>query len=332
MIRGSHQFGFGGHYLWTKSDSVANAWSVGSYTFTGQFTSNAMADFFAGRVGFHRQASENPVKVTQPVAGAYFQDSWKLNRFTLNYGVVWNPFLPMNFFEADIYNFSLDAFNRGVRSTVIPNAPPGFSYPGDPTFEGESGVKTHFNEWDPRVGFAWDVTGDGRTAVRAGVGMGHDYIHHQVHLNTSSVSPFRLTVNLPPGVSLDNPWANYPGGNQFPYLYDPNNPAFPVYTSFLPLPPDLKPTTQYSWDVTLQRQIGPRWFASASYLGTKIVNQLIAEEQNPALSLGFGPCTLYDATIGTDRFYPVCTTAANRDQRRALNLANRGVALGYVTQ
>ena len=87
MIRGSHQFGFGGHYLWTKSDSVANAWSVGSYTFTGQFTSNAMADFFAGRVGFHRQASENPVKVTQPVAGAY-QDSWKLNRVTLNYGVV----------------------------------------------------------------------------------------------------------------------------------------------------------------------------------------------------------------------------------------------------
>ena len=30
VIRGSHQFGFGGHYLWTKSDSVANAWSVGS--------------------------------------------------------------------------------------------------------------------------------------------------------------------------------------------------------------------------------------------------------------------------------------------------------------
>ena len=38
------------------------------------------------------------------------------------------------------------------------NAPPGFSYPGDPGFNGKSGVKTHFNEWDPRVGFAWDVT------------------------------------------------------------------------------------------------------------------------------------------------------------------------------
>jgi len=331
-LKGSHQLGLGGHYLWTKSDSVANAWSVGSYTFTGQFTTNAMADFFAGRVAQHRQASENPVKVTQPIAGAYVQDAWKMKRVTLNYGVVWNPFLPMNFYAADVYNFNLDAFNKGIRSTVMKNAPPGFSYPGDPGFEGNSGVKSHFNEWDPRVGIAWDLTGDGRTAFRAGAGIGHDYISQQLHLNTSSVSPFRLTVNLPPGASLDNPWTTYPGGNPFPYHYDPNNPAFPVYSSFLPLPSDLKPTTQYSWDASFQRQITPRWFASASYIGSKIVNQIQAEEQNPALNLGFGPCTLYDATISADRFYPVCTVATNRDQRRALNVANRGVALGYVTQ
>ena len=136
VVRGSHQFKFGGHYLWTKSDSVANAWSVGGYTFTGTFTGNAMADFFAGRIGQHRQASENPVFVTQPVVGAFVQDTWKLNRVTLNYGVVWNPFLPMDFFEGDVYNFSRAAFDQGVRSTVMRNAPPGFSYPGDPGFEG----------------------------------------------------------------------------------------------------------------------------------------------------------------------------------------------------
>jgi len=332
VVKGSHQLGFGGHYLWTKSDSVANAWSVGGYTFTGQFTGNAMADFFTGRIGQHRQANPNPVRVTQPVAAAYVQDTWKLDRLTLNYGVVWNPFLPMNFYDADVYNFDLDTFNRGVRSTVMKNAPPGFSYPGDPGFEGNSGVKSHYKEFDPRVGFAWDVNGDGRTAVRAGAGLGHDYIHHQVHLNTSSVAPFRLTVNLPPGSSLDNPWATYPGGNAFPYVFNPMNPSFPVYSSFLPLPADLKPTTQYSWDAGIQRQLTRRWFASATYLGTKIINQLAAEELNPALNLGFGPCRLYDATIGTERDYPVCTTAGNRDQRRLLNVSNRGLALGYITQ
>ena len=332
IVRGAHQFGFGGHYLWTKSDSVANAWSVGGYTFTGQFTGNAMADFFTGRIGQHRQANPNPVQVTQPIAAAYAQDTWKLNRVTLNYGVVWNPFLPLNFYNGDVYNFSVDAFNKGTRSQVMKNAPPGFSYPGDPGFEGNSGVKSHYAEFDPRVGFAWDVNGDGRTAVRAGAGLGHDYIHHYVHLNTSSVAPFRLTVNLPPGASLDNPWAGYPGGNAFPYVFNPNNPSFPVYSSFLPLPADLKPTAQYSWDAGIQRQLTRRWFASATYLGTKITHMLNAEEMNPALNLGFGPCTLYDATIGATRDYPVCTTAANRDQRRLLNLSNRGVALGYVTQ
>jgi hypothetical protein len=135
--------------------------------------------------------------VTQPVSAAYAQDAWKLDRVTLNYGVVWNPFLPLNFYDADVYNFSIDAFNKGVRSQVMKNAPPGFSYPGDPGFEGNSGVKSHYKEFDPRVGFAWDVNGDGRTAVRAGAGLGHDYVHHYVHLNTSSVAPFRLTVNLP---------------------------------------------------------------------------------------------------------------------------------------
>ena len=83
----------------------------------------------------------------------------------------------MNFFEADIYNFSLDAFNRGVRSTVMPTLLRDSATRGTQPSKRESGVKAHFNEWDPRVGFAWDVTGDGRTAVRAGVGMGHDYIH-----------------------------------------------------------------------------------------------------------------------------------------------------------
>ena len=49
-------------------------------------------------------------------------------------------------------------------------------------------MKPHFNQWDPRVGFAWDVTGDGRTAVRAGAGISHDYI------NTPSPTPRRITV------------------------------------------------------------------------------------------------------------------------------------------
>jgi hypothetical protein len=332
VVKGSHQLAFGGHYLRTRSESVANSFAVGRYTFTGQFTGNAMTDYMLGRIGFHRQAGQNGVEVTQPVGRVYAQDSWRINRVTLNAGVAWNPSLPLSFFGGEVYNFDRAAFLNGTRSTVIRNAPPGFTYIGDPGFEGESGVRPLYNVWDPRVGIAWDVTGDGQTAIRAGTGIGHDYINHSVHLNTSSVSPFRLTVNLPPGSSLDNPWATFPGGNPFPYSFDPSNPAYPNYAGYLPLPSNLKPATTYSWDVAIQRQLTPSWFASATYVGSKVDNLLVGQEQNPGLDLGSGPCTLWDANIRAERFYPVCTVAGNLDQRRALNLADRSVALGYVTQ
>ena len=94
------------------------------------------------------------------------QDSWRISDVTLNFGVKWNPFLAMSFPGGDIYNFDLDAFYAGTRSTVIPGAPPGFTYPGDPGFAGKSGVNSRYNIFDPRVGFAGDVGGDGRTSVR----------------------------------------------------------------------------------------------------------------------------------------------------------------------
>ena len=48
MVRGNHQFGFGGYYLRGAASTVSNSWAVGSQVFTGQFTGTAMGDFFAG--------------------------------------------------------------------------------------------------------------------------------------------------------------------------------------------------------------------------------------------------------------------------------------------
>jgi hypothetical protein len=232
----------------------------------------------------------------------------------------------MSFPDGDVYNFNRADFLAGKTSTVMKNAPPGFSFPGDPGFNGKAAVNNHYNTWAPRFAFAWDVNGDGRTAVRAGVGIAHDYINQQLHLNTSSSSPFGLALSLPAGVSLDDPWATNPGGNPFPYSYNPANPAFPAYGSYLPLPADLEPTTQYSWNIGIQHQITARWFASGSYIGSKIVNQIAAEEQNPGL---FIPGNCQAGQYGLTAPGP-CSTAANVNQRRVLNLANPNVQLGNV--
>ncbi len=104
-------------------------------------------------------------KLLRPICRGYLKVSQK---FRLNYGIRWNPFIPMQFTQSDVSDFSLSNFYAGKRSTVVPTAPPGFTYPGDPGFNGRSGLDSNFGHPEPRVGFAWDPTGSGKTAIRGG--------------------------------------------------------------------------------------------------------------------------------------------------------------------
>jgi hypothetical protein len=328
IVRGVHQFAFGGHYMRSLTWEVSQAFSSGIFTITGQATGLGMADFFLGQVAQFRQANPNPLNLTQNFFGVFGQDTWKLTpKFTLTYGVRWEPFFPMSFKQADLYNFSLNRFYAGQRSTVIPNAPPGFTYPGDPGFNGKAGIQNNFKNVDPRLSFAWDPSGDGKTAIRLGAGIAHDFIRQDLHENTSSVSPFRLTV-VALGVSLDDPWANYPGGNPFPYNFNKDKPVYAPYGAYLPVPPDMKTTTQYSWNLGVQRQLTGNLFASATYVGTHLTHIWNAIELNPAQYIG-GTCTA--GQYGLTAPGP-CSTSSNVNQRRILNLYNPAASLGYMTQ
>src|SRR6202521_3941757 len=281
-----------------------------------------------GNVSQLRQANPNPLNLNQNFVGLYAQDTWKLtSKLTLTYGVNWAPFFAMSFPQGDVYNFSLAGFLAGRKSTSIPNAPPGFTYPGDPGFNGKAGINSRFGNVDPRVGLAWDPFGDGKTAIRVGAGIAHDFIEQDLHLNTSSVSPFRLTV-VNTGISLDNPWATFPGGNPFPYTFNKTNPLYVPYSGFLPVPPDMNTHVQYSWNLGIQRQVTPTWFLSGSYIGTHIIHVWNAVELNPAIYIP-GACDA--GQYGLPSPGP-CSTAANINQRRVLNLTNPQIPLGYLTQ
>jgi hypothetical protein len=337
MVKGGHQISFGV----TAGRSIvignSNAWASGVFTIVGLpavagGTGSPLGDFLIGRAANIHQANPNPNYTTQNFLGLYVADTWKATpRLTLNYGLRWNPFFPMQFIQSDVSNFSLEGFYAGTRSKVIPSAPPGFTYPGDAGFNGRAGLNRRLGYLEPRFGFAWDPFGDGKTAIRGGAGIANDFIRQDLHQNTSSVAPFRLTVITPP-TSLDNPYAVI-GGNPFPYNYNPQSPVFPsspAFQGFFPIPPDLRTTRQYSWNLGIQRQITRSLFASATYVGTQLIHVWSSIDLNPAQYI---PGNCVAGQFGLTAPGP-CSNSNNVNQRRLLELTNpsAGNLLGSMTQ
>jgi hypothetical protein len=90
-------------------------------------------------------------------------------------------------------------------------------------------VKKQWAQFAPRLGFAWDVQGDGRTSVRASYAYSYAFIPGNWREDTGGSIPWggRVILQSPPG-GLDAPWRGIAGGNPFPYVLDKNAPFPPA--------------------------------------------------------------------------------------------------------
>ncbi len=222
LVRGGHQYVFGGSFARWGTESHGNVRSPGQFSIDGTQTGLGLADFLLGRMGTNAlvQAAPNTFDMEQKYLGLYAQDTWRVGpRLTLNYGVRWEPFFPQQLVNGAVYQFDMARFQAGTKSTVFPNAPAGLYFPGDPGFPSQAGMPTDWNNFGPRVGLAWDPAGDGKTSVRASYGKSFEFVNGQFHLNTSVAPPWgsEVRLNAPPG-GLDDPFLGSPGGqtNIFP--------------------------------------------------------------------------------------------------------------------
>jgi hypothetical protein len=239
---------------------------------------------------------------------------------TVNAGIRWEPFLGQNVRNGAIYNFSLENFQSNVKSKVFLNAPAGLTYPGDAGFPpGKTGQKKQWLNFSPRVGLAWDAQGDGRTAVRTSYGVGYDFPTGERHNINAGAPPWgnRSLLLDPPGL-LDNPYGSF-GGDPHPITTNANT-DFLAYGAFGATDPNINSPRTQSWNVTIERQLGTEWGVSVSYLGSYSDRLWTQIQQNPGVFLGVGPCVLAGVS------YPVCSTAANLNQRRVLSRSGENPA------
>jgi hypothetical protein len=328
LIRGSHQISLGVAADHARFNSYNHFASSGTFTINGQTTGLGMGDLFLGKVATFFQGAPNGHNVKQTFFAFYATDAWKMTpRVTVNYGMRWEPYLPQTITNGQIYTFDINRFHQGLKSSVYKNAPAGMVYPGDPGYPGLKGIHSQWWNFAPRLGLAWDVKGDGSTSVRASYAYGYEFVSGDWRDTYNGHAPFgnRLTLQSPAG-GLENPWLGVPGGNPFPYVLNANT-VFPPSGIFMSTPYNLRTPHSSSWNLSIQKQVGTDWLASASYIGNQTQHIWTSKPINPAIYIPGGPCTLNGVT------YNPCSTTANTDARRILNTERPqdGALMSHVT-
>jgi hypothetical protein len=295
-VRGNHALSFGVHAEISRMDIDSQYQEPGAFTFTADTTNSAPASFLLGYLRTLTQGSGQFFNNRDEFLGIYATDSYRVSkRLTLNYGVRWEPFFPWKELKHRMEQFNPTAYYADRVSTVYTNAPPGLLFPGD-TGVPEYGVNSNYRDFEPRVGFAWDATGDGKTSLRAGAGMFYDSRMMAGFMNAVTTNtPFSPTVGITtPQGPFSNPYLGIT--NPFPEPVPiPKNAAFPTPVIVVTLDPsgNYKVPAIYNWNLTVERQIGKNWMAHASYVGSHTSHLATSLQENPAV---FIP----GSSLGTD--------------------------------
>ena len=315
LVRGNHQLGIGGNVQYWEGDYTSTSRANGNWIFDGRATGLGLADLMVGRVTSVEHGGLGKLPVNSWYVGGYAQDSWRVSsRVTINGGVRWEPFFGQNVENGVISVFDMENFQQGVKSTVFLNAPAGLLYAGDEGFpnNGKTGLNKQWWNLSPRAGVAWDVHGDGRLAVRSSYAMAYDFMSGEYHNISANAPPFgnRSLITDPVG-RFDNPYAGVPGGDPHPITTGPTT-QYPAFGSFGTMDPAINSPRIQSWNLTVEQQFGSQWGVAVSYLGSHSDRLWAQEALNPGVFMGLGPCTINGVA------YPVCSTNANLNQRRAL--------------
>jgi hypothetical protein len=263
--KGKHTFKFGGELSLDKDIQQTLLNNYGVFAFNGKKSKDNLGDYFLGLPGTMNQ--DTPVlALANFFTGALFaQDDFKvMPRLTINLGVRWDvqqaPTDPQNR-EA--------TFEPGVQSKILgPKAPLGLLVVGDPGV-GRGVVPTEWGHFTPRIGFAYDVFGDGKTSIRGGGGIFYGSVSGNEWNTQSNYQPFAVRQQFASVQSLTNPYGSLPGGvDPFPIYYSPSNPQFIAPSTVYGFPLNFHLPYTYQFNFTVEHQITKDFTLGAGYVGS----------------------------------------------------------------
>jgi hypothetical protein len=344
MTHGAHQFAFGGRLTESRTNSVTSSTINPNFQFNGSITGTGLGDMLLGKLNQYVQGRGGELYGRSHALSVYAQDVWQLRRrVSVSYGLRWEPVLPLVDVRRPVplaAMFDIERYKQGLRSTVFVNAPPGFLYAGDHGFtldnNGVNAEKPRANAWNPywnqfapRVGFAWDIEGNGRSSLRASYGLNYEeYGPVRRQGAMQGQAPWGSTTRLlVPAGGFDDPWLGVSGGNPFPLALTKNMP-FISQGDYLPNTPDLVPTYIQSWNLSLQREFVRDMLFSVSYLGNGITHLQTTRPLNlavyvPGAGDANGNC-FFNGTVTPFKVSPgaTCSTSSNTQARRELGFRN----------
>ncbi|MCU1339508.1 MAG: TonB-dependent receptor [Bryobacterales bacterium] len=295
---GNHTLSVGGQYTYFQDNRTFGAYqeaveALGTNIPTavnglvmGQLHDFQAAIFPQGKFPCHGSVVTPDCTLTLPVgppsfsrsnrfheAGLYVQDSWKVTpHLTLNLGLRWDyygpqankdPRLDSNFFPGPGANIELQSGTGQVLQS--PNSPIGGLWRKD------------WDNFAPRTGFAWDIFGDGKTALRGGYSIGYERNFNNVTFNVIQNPPNYGVIALTAGTDL--PVIPLTTDNAGPLAGTTGTKALPP-VSLRAIDPNITTSYAHLWSVAIERQLTPDAVVSVEYSGSHGVNLYTIDRLN----------------------------------------------------